>query len=98
MAVTGAELIEAERARQLTDEGFTFDHDACHAPGELALAAAAYALGDVDLWPFEPEAFKPSRCTPMPADEGAAELLLHDLVRSGALIAAEIDRLLRVGR
>jgi hypothetical protein len=93
MAVTGAELIEAERQRQLTEEGFTPEHDACRAPGDLALAAAAYALGDPDLWPFEPDAFKPSRC--QPPVEGVAELLLHDLVRAGALIAAEIDRLLR---
>ncbi len=99
MAVTGAELIAAERARQLTDEGFTPDHDVCHVAGDLALAAAAYVLGDADLWPFELEAFKPSRCTPasMSVDEGAAELLLHDLVRAGALIAAEIDGLLRLG-
>jgi hypothetical protein len=95
---TGAELIAAERARQLADEGFTPDHDATLLFTDLARAGAAYALvtldwdGCEDIWPWD-EGFKPS-CRAVD-EECAAEYVLHDLVRAGALMAAAIDRLLR---
>lgn len=38
------EEIAAERWRQITGEGFTLSHDDAHVDGELARAAAAYAL------------------------------------------------------
>lgn len=36
--------IAAERQRQLSVEGWTLDHDDCHHVGEMARAAACYAL------------------------------------------------------
>lgn len=88
--MTGAELIAAERQRQVTEEGWTPEHDAEHLGDTLALAAACYALPEsnrgnwvrYDLWPWEERYWKPS-----PEDR------VRELVKAGALIAAAIDRL-----
>lgn len=81
----------AERTRQVRSEGWTVEHDDEHSDGALALAAAAYAAGPVEydghhtgahLWPFEGKPkFKDRR---------------RDLIRAGALILAELERLDRV--
>lgn len=83
----GISLITAERLRQIAVEGFTPEHDAQHAHGVLGAAGAAYALhaaGMVsdarDSWPFG-DGFKPGPTH------------LDSLVKAGALIAAEIDRI-----
>lgn len=91
---TGIELIADERAAQVAREGWTTEHDDEHDEGEMAHAAAAYCMtadstragrdnGEV-WWPWHKKWFKP---------KGP----VRDLVRAGALIAAEIDRLLRAG-
>ena len=41
---TGIELIQEERTRQVQEEGWTPEHDEEHGDGELALAAACYAI------------------------------------------------------
>lgn len=98
----GIEIINEERWRQIEMEGWTPEHDAEHKNGELADAAACYAMTEhtkVYLWrrgmtvsrkpdcplffPFEPQLWKPC-----PDDR------IHELAKAGALIAAEIDRLL----
>jgi NTP pyrophosphatase (non-canonical NTP hydrolase) len=100
----GVELIAGERLRQQTIEGWTPEHDDRHTTGDLAKAAAAYALtpdrrdtvvnrGAYDkdyrvfdhVWPWESEWWKPT-----PDDR------VRELVKAGALIAAEIDRLQRL--
>lgn len=89
----GVELIAAERQRQIDTEGWTPEHDDEHADAELTRAAICYAQSgcgfdfgsacDHDaLWPWEPSWFKPLD-------------MERDLVKAGALIAAEIDRLQR---
>lgn len=84
--MTGAELIAAERRRQIDDEGWTPDHDDHHQDGELLAAALVYAdRSDPPLveWPWgEPPA-------------GLGDDRIRDLTKAGALIAAELDRLLR---
>ncbi|MBH1853061.1 hypothetical protein I5V61_12375 [Stenotrophomonas maltophilia] len=92
---TGVKAIAAERERQLQAEGFTRNGDQQYRRGELAKAATAYAqLAAMDLeagtrnhiawrepaavWPWAPEWWKPVDAR-------------HDLVRAGALIAAQID-------
>lgn len=93
---TGVKAIAAERERQLQAEGFTRDSDRQYQRGELAKAATAYVqLAAMDLaaggtrdhiawhgpaavWPWAPEWWKPVDAR-------------HDLVRAGALIAAQID-------
>lgn len=93
---TGIELIAAERERQVSKEGWTPEHDDQHTDGSLAVAAACYALNergplehrhyfDVPvIWPWHVLDWKPTPDDPV-----------RELVKAGALIAAEIDRLLR---
>ena len=91
--MTGVELIAAERERQVSAEGWSADHDDAHDDNQLAEAAMCYACPpDVDLredgpplgWPWEYTWWKPT-----PDDR------IRELVKAGALLAAEIDRLQR---
>jgi hypothetical protein len=93
--LNGAELIYRERNRQLREEGWTAEHDDLHNQGELAMAAACYALTEFNRdeemyrltppqWPWEAKWWKPT-----PHDR------IRELVKAGALIAAEIDRIQR---
>lgn len=89
----GVAAIAAERKRQMEVEGWTAEHDDVHRGGELAEAAACYTVASCD-----PEGAPVSTAdlpTPWPWDEGwwkpAAPRRM--LVKAGALIAAEIDRL-----
>lgn len=92
---SGAELIATERRRQVEAEGWTPDHDDGHNDKELRWAAACYLLsGEITIdgedfrlrcWPWADFWWKPS---PDP---------IRNLVKAGALIAAEIDRLQRNG-
>ena len=89
---TGAALIAAERRRQIEAEGWTPEHDAEHWDDDLARAAVCYALPSSERplhredpprpWPWLRSAWKPC-----PDDR------VRELVKAGALIAAEIDRL-----
>ena len=81
--------IAAERRRQIEAEGWTPEHDDAYRQGHLADAAACYALCAHDTgakrsipawWPWRNEWWKPSTTR-------------RDLVKAGALIAAEIERL-----
>jgi len=96
------EDVLAERRRQITAEGWTPEHDDAHDKGELGLAGAAYAAAGAmsdsrrnsvsgafsiinnqtlrDLWPFAHSWWK-------------SKDRRRDLVRAGALIIAEIERL-----
>lgn len=81
--------VAAERRLQVEAEGWTSEHDDEHVAGELATAGASYALVAVGhglfalrIWPF-PAGLKPT--TPR-----------RDLVKAGALILAEIERLDRM--
>lgn len=99
--MTALDDIGAERTRQITTEGYTPEHDDAHERGELARAAATFAyftsLSDnarkhLDdhptvkfMWPMTwgLEHWKPKNRR-------------RDLVRAGALIVAEIERLDRI--
>ena len=95
MKKSGVELIAEERARQVAAEGWSEAHDDAHPAGELAVAGMCYAghagltlqgkAGDTvpSPWPWGGEWWKPKNP-------------IRDLVRAGALIAAEIDRLQRL--
>jgi hypothetical protein len=95
---TAAELIGDERRRQIEVHGWTEEHDTeTNRNAELARAAWSYlsdylvqmgTASDGELavevyWPWGPELFKPT-----PADS------VRQLTKVGALVAAEIDRLL----
>lgn len=86
------QLIAKESQRQIAEEGFTPEHDAEHVTGALAMAAACYATpqkhrpmsGNMPFgWPWAREWWKPT-----PDDR------IRELVKAGALIVAEITRLL----
>jgi len=87
-AVTqAAKDVLLERERQQSVEGWTPEHDDEHSNGEMANAAAWYAAtelaeGDcpVDLWPWS-ELWRKRTSR------------RRDLVKAGALILAEIERL-----
>lgn len=95
---SGVSLIAQERARQVHDEGWTPEHDDKHTGGELAQAAAYYC------WPDAPERICRRELFPTGWDERFAKRegdrtpTLRDLVKAGALIAAEIDRRLAAER
>lgn len=90
--------IAAERRRQIETEGWTPEHDDEHDRGEMARAAGCYALQgffrngnwqgpryDIEnyLWPWSLDWWKPSDAR-------------RNLVKAGALIVAEIERLDRL--
>lgn len=99
------QLIGQERLRQIDRYGWTPAHDDSHVNGELTRAAIGYAMfglwraidpdgtdvvpGEVpsefeNEWPWDERWWKPS-------DDP-----VRNLVKAGALIAAEIDRLVRL--
>lgn len=90
----GSQLIAQERQRQIQAEVFTAEHDDMHDAHQLVSAAAVYMLEAVyngpavagtwyaKFWPWDATWYKPKST-------------VRDLVRAGALIAAEIDRLQR---
>lgn len=102
---TGAELIAAERQRQIESEGWTPDHDDEHDNGELAYAGAAYAVNYANnQWKLD-EVNGLEKYQSQEPDENWPEAWgerywkpkdrIRDLVRAGAFLAAEIDRLQR---
>jgi hypothetical protein len=101
--VIALDEIAAERKRQIEAEGWTPEHDDAHTYGEMSLAAACYALaGGYRLaddgirespnptldaaafikrwWPWDWSWWKPNNRR-------------RNLVKAGALIVAEIERL-----
>lgn len=78
--------IGRERDRQLDVEGFSYEHDDEHTRGQIGLAAAVYAgwgaagteIGK--LWPWDGRWFKPTT-------------FRRNLIKAGALIVAEIERI-----
>lgn len=95
---SAARDVLAERRRQVEEEGWTPEHDDEHEDGDIASAASAYALaaadalnpfsqGDGDykttppgMWPWDRRWWKPGVPRRM-------------LIKAGALVLAEIERL-----
>lgn len=80
----------AERRRQLQVEGWSAEHDDAYKAGEMACAAACYAVASISdaigynfvptMWPWAASWWKPTTTR-------------RNLVKAGALIIAEIERL-----
>lgn len=104
------QLLVAERDRQIDEEDWPAEHDDQHFQGELALAAGVYALhagnyfgGNARLaqlsivqahfWPWDATWFKPGNYV----DPAARHDRRRALVKAGALILAELERLERLG-
>jgi len=95
---TGVELIAAERQRQMEVEGWTPEHDDVHDRGELAIAAACYAVEGTDANVTHPDVDEEGDdYWPWGAqyDKRRKHDNLRRLIIAGALIAAEIDREIR---
>lgn len=93
MHLSGAQIIAAERTRQL-GKGYGPERDAEYVDGELALAAAHYAApgllvhedGGAPAYPFL-----------APDKKGDCDRI-HQLAVAGAFVAAELDRLIAEAR
>lgn len=92
----GFDLIEAERTRQIVEEGWTPEHDQkLNYQKNLVLAAKAYLdpqrqyMADVtsapDVFPWERKWWKPKM-------QHGLDGRISEIVKGGALILAEIDR------
>jgi hypothetical protein len=93
------QLVIAERDRQVDEEGWSASHDDEHGDGELALAAALYAL------PHDYPGLNVRDTVGLhnALELGASWTLKPEpdrqraLVKAGALILAELERLERAG-
>ena len=87
-ASPGITAMLAERREQIERFGFDREHDAQWRQGELVAAAIVYATQPGDkkdapppaLWPWDDRWWKP-------------KTRVQNLIRAGALIAAELDRM-----
>lgn len=91
---TGIELIAEERARQISQEGWTLEHDDQHINHELAMNAADCLLSGTDcsMEDWRPEGRPCWNLAQKHKGDRQRQLAI-----AGALIAAEIDRLQRRG-
>ncbi|MEQ4541173.1 MAG: hypothetical protein ABN479_19770 [Billgrantia sp.] len=92
--------IAAERVRQVNVEGWTPEHDDQYQHGELILAAggyAAYAADEASHWAAlrRREKGVPPPGWPWSAEWWKPTTRRRDLVKAGALIVAELERLNR---
>lgn len=83
-----------ERERQKTKEGWTEEHDDTHSDGALAHAAGCYVIFGDDKWTF-PVGHPPIRFWPWDAEWWKPGDRERNLVKAGALILAELERLYR---
>lgn len=111
VTLSGAERIAAERARQIAEEGYTAAHDDAGGGNDIAMAAACYAAPEPifvrrdyaaettfhDPWPWKAQFDKrPYDGNVLALAKATRAQRIRLLEKAGALIAAEIDRLLRV--
>ena len=91
----GVSLVGKERQRQITEEGYSFEHDDQEDSHQLSDAAAVYACHSsarhslLYLWPWAKEYFKPDK-------DNTIDGRIRELTKAGALVCAEIDRLGRL--
>ncbi len=98
----GVSAIATERQRQVNDNGMTPEHDLRYRRGELAWAALAYVqLAAMDLEGGGREHIAtagPPNCWPWDRLWWKPVDTRRDLVRAGALIAAQLDALESQGK
>lgn len=110
----GITMIAAERERQVSEEGWTAEHDLeCGKAGALALAAAAYALpaGSQHRQPrwfvtIDNDGHRNAELVAIPpfwpwavdAWKPTPDDRVRELTKAGALCAAEIDRLVEAAK
>lgn len=91
----GVLLVSKERTRQIKEEGYSWRHDDQEITHQLSDAAIVYACTApmryevMHFWPWNKECFKPDVYHTI---DGR----IRELTKAGALICAEIDRLIRL--
>ena len=89
------ELVKNERLRQIAEEGYSWEHDDQELPHTMSDAAIVYATPAIfrheimHKWPWDKKFYKPDTT-------GTYDGRIRELTKAGALICAEIDRLIRV--
>lgn len=83
--------IQAERSRQINQEGWSQEHDDQYQFNELAIAAGLYALHAHDSSPAH--FCSPPSSWPWNAEWWKPKSPREDLIRAAALIVAEIERI-----
>ena len=90
----GIDLVKNERMRQITEEGYSCTHDDQEIAHQLSNAAIVYATPAplrheiMHKWPWDIKHFKPD-------STATIDGRIRELTKAGALICAEIDRLIR---
>lgn len=96
---TGIQLISAERKRQITKENWSLHHDDAHTRKQMANAAVSYIEAHAHPDTYSLKMGKPQKpCSEWPWAKfwwKPSIDPIRNLVKAGALIAAEIDRLQR---
>ncbi|HGP0116981.1 TPA: hypothetical protein ACLET2_001910, partial [Pseudomonas aeruginosa] len=85
--------VQAERRRQITAEGWTPEHDDEHSHGQMARAAACYALAGSSAPNDETAALLVSLAWPWDQQWWKPTTARRDLVKACTLALAEIERL-----
>lgn len=93
--LTGIALIAKERERQITEKGWTSTHDDMHKPGDLAIAAGCY-IRDAKEYANFAGPIPPERPWLRVFWKPTPKNRIRELMKAGALIAAEIDQLQRL--
>jgi len=99
--MNGVELIAQERQKQIEQDGWSANHDDAHDRFQLSDAAMAYLNPSNSdhirrFWPWDWKWWKPARGNSI--NDRYEIYHIRDLVKAGALIAAEIDRLQRLNK
>lgn len=93
--IKSIELVKEERLRQITEEGYSWRHDDNETTHQLSDAAIVYACVApmryeiMHKWPWDKDCFKPD-------ETYTYNGRIRELTKAGALICAEIDRLIRL--
>ena len=95
--MSGIQRMANERKRQLNEKGWSFKHDSQHTDGELVIAAAVAALESTDANVINADGETLTDCWDIVAKHPGAGEYCRRLEIAGALIAAEIDRMERLG-
>ncbi|MCG7550902.1 hypothetical protein [Pseudoalteromonas sp. Of7M-16] len=104
---SGVALIAKERSRQISEEGYTSTHDDKYEKGSLVMAAIVYATTAVSSSHMrdnfrekasknEPIQHFPWQSKHLKVGDNSYASRIKELTKSGALIAAEIDKLQRI--
>jgi hypothetical protein len=83
----------AERRRQVEQEGWTPEHDDEHNIGEMAVAACCYAFAGSEMVPDEVHFERTPMDWPWASEWWKPSSKRRNLIKAGALILAEIERI-----